>query len=90
MSRYQKLAAATVAATLLLVTVGVVVRATGSGVACPDWPLCYGQILPPANDGQAWIEWTHRTIAALIGFLILGLAWFAVRDHRDRPSILWG
>ncbi|HEU4671778.1 MAG TPA: heme o synthase [Candidatus Limnocylindrales bacterium] len=90
MTRYQKLAATTVAATLLLVTVGVVVRATGSGVACPDWPLCYGQILPPANDGQAWIEWTHRTIAAVIGFLILGLAFFAVRDHRDRPSILWG
>jgi protoheme IX farnesyltransferase len=89
-TRYQKLAAATVAATLLLVTVGVVVRATGSGVACPDWPLCYGQVLPPANDGQAWIEWTHRTIAAVIGFLILGLAFFAIRDHRDRPSILWG
>jgi heme o synthase len=89
-TRYQKLAAATVVTTLLLVTIGVVVRATGSGVACPDWPLCYGNILPPLNDANAWIEWTHRTVAAVIGFLILGLAVFAVRDHRERPPILWG
>ncbi len=90
MTRYQKLALATVVATFLLVTIGVVVRATGSGVACPDWPLCYGHVLPPIDDGKAWIEWTHRTVAAVIGFLILGLAFFAFRDHRDRPSILWG
>jgi protoheme IX farnesyltransferase len=90
LTRYQKLAAATVGATLLLVTIGVVVRATGSGVACPDWPLCYGNVLPPLDDPKAWIEWTHRGVAAIIGFLILGLAFFAVRDHRDRPSILWG
>jgi len=90
LTRFQKLAAATVVTTLLLVTIGVVVRATGSGVACPDWPLCYGNILPPLNDPNAWIEWTHRTVAAAIGFLILGLAVFAVRDHRDRPAILWG
>jgi heme o synthase len=89
-TRYQKLAAATVLTTLLLVTIGVIVRATGSGVACPDWPLCYGNVLPPLGDPNAWIEWTHRTVAAVIGFLILGLAFFAVRDQRDRPSILWG
>ncbi|HET7027944.1 MAG TPA: heme o synthase [Candidatus Limnocylindrales bacterium] len=90
MTRYQKLAVVTVVSVFLLVTIGVVVRATGSGVACPDWPLCYGNVLPPLDDPNAWIEWTHRTVAAVIGFLILGLAFFAVRDHRDRPSILWG
>ena len=89
MTRFQKTAVATVIATVLLVTVGVIVRATDSGMGCPDWPLCYGQIIPPLDDYKAWWEWIHRTIAAVIGFLILGVAFFAWKDHRDRPSILW-
>jgi protoheme IX farnesyltransferase len=90
MTRYQRLALATVVATFLLVTVGVLTRATDSGLGCPDWPFCYGRILPPLDDAKAWIEWAHRGIAAVIGFLILGLVALAVIDHRDRPSILWG
>ncbi len=89
MTRFQKLAAATIATTVLLVTIGVVVRATGSGMGCPDWPLCHNGVLPPLDDTQAWLEWIHRTVAAVIGFEILGLALFAWLDHRDRRSILW-
>ena len=90
-TRFQRLAAATVATTFLLVTIGVVVRATDSGMACPHWPGCFdGQFLPGLDAGyQVWLEWIHRTIAAVIGFLILGMAAVAVRDHRDRASILW-
>ena len=91
MTRFQRLAAATVVTTFLLVTIGVIVRATESGVACPTWPGCFpGQFLPGLDaDYHVWLEWIHRSVAALIGFLILGMAALAIIDHRDRPSIVW-
>jgi protoheme IX farnesyltransferase len=87
-TRFQKLVGVTLATTLALVIVGVVVRATGSGMGCPDWPFCYGQVIPPLGDFKAWAEWVHRLIAAVIGVLVLGIAVLALLDHRDRLSLL--
>jgi heme o synthase len=91
LTRFQRLAAATVATTFLLVTLGVAVRATDSGLACPHWPGCFeGQFLPSLSaDYHVWLEWIHRTVAATIGLLTLGMAVVAWGDHRSTPSILW-
>jgi protoheme IX farnesyltransferase len=88
-TRFQRLTAAAIVFTLALVTVGVLTRAMQAGLGCPDWPLCYGNLVPPLDDYKAWLEWTHRTIAAVLGLLILGVAILAIVDHRRRPSILW-
>lgn len=83
---YRRFSLLTVAATILLIGAGSVVRTSGSGLGCPDWPLCHGQVLPPL-DRTALIEWSHRTIAAATGAMVLVVAawtWLRYRTNRLR------
>jgi heme o synthase len=89
LTRFTRLAAVTVAMTFLLVVVGVVVRSTGSGLGCPEWPTCHGSWVPPFDDVHAIIEWSHRTTAALVGLLAAALAVSAIVAYRRRASVLW-
>jgi len=73
MPRFQKIALIAVVSTFIMVVIGVIVRSTGSGMGCPDWPLCHGQIIPPTGDSAAWLEWIHRFWGVVIGFVMLGL-----------------
>ncbi len=69
MTKFQALTVVTVIATVVMIAVGSTVRATGSGLGCPDWPLCYGGIFPPL-EFAAIIEWVHRFIATVISVLV--------------------
>jgi protoheme IX farnesyltransferase len=89
LTRFTKLAAVTVAMTFLLVVVGVVVRSTGSGLGCPEWPTCHGSWVPPFDNPHAIIEWSHRTTAAIVGILALATAIAALVAYRRRRTILW-
>ncbi len=80
--RFRKLTLFTAILTYALVVLGGVVRVTGSGLGCPDWPLCYGQPLPPAQT-EALIEMAHRYVAALVTVLVVWIAWIAWRKYRD-------
>ncbi|HEY3354361.1 MAG TPA: COX15/CtaA family protein [Polyangia bacterium] len=76
---------ATLAATFLLLLVGGLVNPTGSALACPDWPTCFGSFFPPLKNGIQY-EHTHRVIATLVGILTVVLMALALRgaDRRVR------
>ena len=67
-------------ATLLLMAVGSATRVMNAGLACPDWPLCYGQLVPTQQMNlQVFLEWFHRLDASLIGLstlALVGLSWW--------------
>jgi heme A synthase len=77
-------AAATAAATFLLLLVGGLVNPTGSSLACPDWPLCHGSAFPEMTGGILY-EHSHRLVASAVGLMTVILAVLAVRDRRRDP-----
>ena len=80
-----RLAFVTATVMFALIVVGSIVRTTGSGLACPDWPLCHGRLIPPLQF-NILIEWFHRLLALVVGLgLLATAAWtFARPETRAR------
>ena len=103
LTSFQRLALWTTATTYFLILVGGLVRASGAGLGCPDWPRCFGSWIPPAsaaslppqfdpsqfNPVLMWTEYVNRLLGASVGILIFATAISAWRHHRRDPHILW-
>ena len=73
----------------LQIALGGVVRVTGSGLGCPDWPLCHGRPYPPA-DTHSIIEYSHRLVGSITELLIVLTvvsAWIVFRNQRR--AVAW-
>lgn len=87
MTGFQRLSVATCVSTYALLVLGGIVRATGSGLGCADWPLCDGGVIPPA-EADVLIEYAHRLVAAAVGILVVAMAVMAWRSYRHVPTVI--
>lgn len=87
-AQYVRFAYAALGALTLIVLTGAAVRLTGSGLGCPTWPKCYGNVYPPLNT-HAVIEFSNRMITFPVS-LAAGAAWLAaVRRRPYRRDLVW-
>jgi cytochrome c oxidase assembly protein subunit 15 len=87
--RFRHLAATSAGLAFALILLGVYTGASGAGLACAGrWPFCDGVLgLFPAN-WPSFVEWFHRFVAMITGFLILGTAVAAYRGDHDRRILI--
>lgn len=77
------------ALTFVLLLVGGVVHTTGSSLACPDWPLCYGEVFPPMRGGILF-EHSHRLLASAVGMVTVAVLFLVWGRQDARLRILAG
>ncbi len=87
--RFSHLAFVLIIFSIFTMILGPLVRAEDAGLACPDWPLCKGKVIP-VMDYQVFLEWLHRVVAACLSivFLFWAAFTFLVGQLRKRYAAL--
>lgn len=102
-ARFGRWSLATTIAAYCLIGVGGMVRASGAGLGCPDWPKCFGNWMPPTsaadlparfdhaqfNLTKTWTEYANRLFGVAVGLLIIISLVLAIRHVRHRRWVLW-
>lgn len=74
--RYQAVTLIALIALITIVFTGAAVRLTASGLGCPDWPKCHGQVVAPLQI-NAWIEYGNRLVTGLVSAAVIAAALLA-------------
>lgn len=104
LNSFQKTALFALFVTFLLIFIGGLVRATGAGLGCPDWPRCFGLWIPPLSAAElppgydpdafnvfkTWMEYVNRLAGVVVGFSILLMFFTSFRYLTVRPSVFLG
>ena len=100
MEKYFRFSTLSIVTTYLLIFFGGLVRVSGAGMGCPDWPKCFGRWIPPTNINQvpeiyiekfnivlAWVEYINRLFGAVVGLVILLSCFFAYLYFKKNKHI---
>ena len=83
---YKIVALLSLVVSFIQITLGGFVRASESGLGCPDWPLCHGQIIPPI-EFHTLIEYSHRLNGSVLGILVTILLIICLMNYRSEKQL---
>ena len=81
------MAAVTTGLIYLQIVVGATMRHTGAGLAIPDFPLMFGQLIPPHWDAKIAIHFAHRLGAVIVSLAILATTGHVFYHHKSRSEL---